>query len=232
MDLQRIARWLVLVAASAVCVPAPAAAGPSRDTVAHWAYVETPVSVRTAPRLGARRTARLLTWTYHGRPETVNVLSWTSDERRSWVEIRYPGLGPRTGWVPARALSRIRTTRQRLVLDRAKLELRLLRNGRIVFRSPVGVGAFGSPTPAGSYYVRERIEPGAPGTVYGALAFGTSAYSPFRTDWPGGGQVGIHGTNQPALIPGRISNGCVRLPDANVLELGRRLTIGTPLEIR
>jgi hypothetical protein len=239
----RIVRWLALAVAAIACAPATAAASPfdytrasasaaGGGTVAYWAYVETPVFVRTAPRRGGRRAARLLTWTYHGRPETVLVLGWVSSERRTWVEVRYPGLGSRRGWVPAAALSRPRRTNQQLVLDRARLELRLLRGGRTVFRTAVGVGALGSPTPAGSYYIRERIVPSSAASIYGALAFGTSAYSPYRTDWPGGGQVGIHGTNQPSLIPGRISNGCVRLPNARVLALGRMLEIGTPLLIK
>jgi lipoprotein-anchoring transpeptidase ErfK/SrfK len=229
---------LALVAAAWACVPgsatasSPASARAAAAGVAHWAYVEVPAFVRSAPRRGARKLARLTTATYHGRPETVLVLGWVSNGTRSWVKVRYPGLGDRRGFVPAATLSRPRRTTHRLVLDRTELELRLLRAGRTVFRTAVGVGALGSPTPAGRYYIRERIVPTAPGTVYGALAFGTSAYSPYRTDWPGGGQVGIHGTNQPALIPGHISNGCVRLPDARVLELGRRLRIGTPLLIR
>jgi len=237
---KRLVRLLALALAATVCACVPASAtasSPARAEaaaagVSHWAYVEVPVWVRGAPRLGARRVARLTTATYHGRPETVLVLGWISGDRRTWVEVRYPGLGDRRGFVPASALSRPRSTRHRVVLDRGKLELRLLEDRRTVFRTAVGVGAIGSPTPAGRYYIRERIVPSAPGTVYGALAFGTSAYSPYRTDWPGGGQVGIHGTNQPSLIPGRISNGCVRLPDARVLELGRRLRIGTPLLIR
>jgi hypothetical protein len=228
---RRLVRLLLFALAAIVCACLPASAsGASR--VSHWAYVEVSVSVRSAPHPDARKLARLTTATYHGRPETVLVLGWTLAERRTWVEVRYPGLGDRRGFVPARALSPPRSTRNRLVLDRGRLELRLVRDGRTVFRTPVGVGAFGSPTPAGRYYIRERIVPAAPGSVYGALAFGTSAYSPYRTDWPGGGQVGIHGTNQPSLIPGRISNGCVRLPDARVLELGKRLRVGTPLLIK
>ena len=39
------------------------------------------------------------------------------------------------------------------------------------------------------------------------------------TDWPGGGIVGIHGTSQPGLIPGKISHGCVRLKNADILKL-------------
>ena len=39
------------------------------------------------------------------------------------------------------------------------------------------------------------------------------------TDWPGGGVVGIHGTNQPELIPGRPSHGCIRVPNPHIAAL-------------
>ena len=68
--------------------------------------------------------------------------------------------------------------------------------------------------------------------AYGPLAFGTNARSPVLTDWPAGGYVGIHGTNAPALIPGRISHGCIRLRNPDILRLGRLMPVGTPLTIR
>jgi L,D-transpeptidase catalytic domain len=224
---RRIVRSLAFAVATVAFALPPAA-----EAVTHWAYVEAPVFVREQPGFGSGHLTRLRPWTYHGRPETVLVLGWASDERRTWMKVRYPGLGSRVGWIPAFALSRPQPNRAHLVLDRSVPELRLMRGRRTVFRTPVGVGAPGSPTPAGHYYIRERIAPSVGGTIYGALAFGTSAYSPYRTDWPGGGQVGIHGTNQPGLIPGWISNGCVRLPDARVLALGHKLRVGTPLLIR
>jgi lipoprotein-anchoring transpeptidase ErfK/SrfK len=52
------------------------------------------------------------------------------------------------------------------------------------------------------------------------------------TDWPGGGFVGVHGTNEPQLIPGRISHGCVRLRNEDILRLARLLPVGTPVTIR
>ncbi|MGH3951666.1 MAG: L,D-transpeptidase, partial [Pseudonocardiaceae bacterium] len=216
MNVKRLACCLAVVVGVTAAPEAASATGPgatARATAAvtHWAYVDVPVTVRRRPHFRAQRLARLRPWTFHGRPETVLLLGWSSGEGRSWTKVRYPGLGSRRGWVPRSALSAARPNAQRLVLDRARLELRLLRGRRTVFRTAIGIGAIGSPTPAGRYYIRERIVPRSPGTVYGALAFGTSAYSPFRTDWPGGGQVGIHGTNQPGIIPGRISNGCVRL---------------------
>jgi len=197
------------------------------------AYVLHSVWVRRSPRAAAQKLARLRTATWHGFPEVVVLLGEQTVGRGSWSYIRYPGLGRRRGWVPSRALSSATLHKRRLVLDRDRLRLKLFQGRRLLFNAPVGIGARGSPTPAGRYYVRERLGPfSSANSVYGALAFGLSAFSSHRTDWPGGGQVGIHGTNHPALIPGRISNGCVRLTNAKVLRLGRLLRVGTPLSIR
>jgi lipoprotein-anchoring transpeptidase ErfK/SrfK len=68
--------------------------------------------------------------------------------------------------------------------------------------------------------------------AYGPIAFGTSARSSVLTDWPGGGYIGIHGTDAPRLIPGHISHGCVRLRNAAILRLARVMSVGTPLTIR
>jgi lipoprotein-anchoring transpeptidase ErfK/SrfK len=43
--------------------------------------------------------------------------------------------------------------------------------------------------------------------------------------------VGIHGTNQPELIPGRPSHGCIRVPNANIRLLARLMPVGTPVHI-
>jgi lipoprotein-anchoring transpeptidase ErfK/SrfK len=68
--------------------------------------------------------------------------------------------------------------------------------------------------------------------IYGPLAFGTSARSAVLTDWPAGGFIGIHGTNQPAILPGRVSHGCIRMRNRDILRLSRRMPVGTPLTIR
>ena len=52
------------------------------------------------------------------------------------------------------------------------------------------------------------------------------------TDWPAGGFVGIHGTDRPELIPGRVSHGCIRLRNADILRLGRLMPVGTPITVR
>jgi lipoprotein-anchoring transpeptidase ErfK/SrfK len=59
-----------------------------------------------------------------------------------------------------------------------------------------------------------------------------SARSTRFTEWPVGGFIGIHGTDQPQLIPGRISHGCIRMRNRDILTLGRLLPVGTPLTVR
>jgi lipoprotein-anchoring transpeptidase ErfK/SrfK len=235
--LGRVARRIGLALLLAAALAAPAASAQAAPYVrvsdertrTHSAFVDYATWVRAQAGVGARKVARLNPYTFHGRQEIVLVLGVREVGGRRWVRIRYPGLGTRVGWVTERVLSHSRLHRTLVVVDTGALRLRLLRDGKVVMEIPIGVGAGESPTPKGRSYVRERLALSNSNSIYGALAFGTSAFSRYRTDWPGGGQVGIHGTNQPGLIPGRISNGCVRLHNSDVLALGKRIEVGTPV---
>jgi len=189
-------------------------------------------AVRAQPSDDAERVGTVQASTYLGSADSVVVLGRARGDDGDWSFMRYPGLGRRTGWVRSDRLGLATMVHERLVVDRRRMRITLYRGRRVLVRAPAGVGAPESPTPAGRAYVRERVAPGAADSIYGALAFGLSIYSRHRTDWPGGGQVGVHGTNQPELIPGHVSNGCVRLRDRDIRRLGRVLEIGTPVEIR
>jgi lipoprotein-anchoring transpeptidase ErfK/SrfK len=168
-----------------------------------------------------------------GFPEVYLALrSRRAADGRAWLQIRLP-VRPngRTGWVPRSALGRLHVVGTALVIDRRRSRATLLRHGRPRWRALIAHGAPGTPTPAGRFYVRERIDDLRDNPVYGPLAFGTSAYSPV-SDWPGGGVVGIHGTSRPELIPGRPSHGCIRLRNGDITRLARLMPVGTPVRIR
>jgi lipoprotein-anchoring transpeptidase ErfK/SrfK len=150
---------------------------------------------------------------------------------RLWVRARLATLpNGRAGWLPRSALGGYGTVDTQLRVDTATLTATLLVRGRPVLRAPVGIGQSRWPTPRGRFYVRDELTKFA-GPTYGPLAFGTSARSAVLTDWPAGGFVGIHGTDHPELIPGRISHGCIRMRNADILKLARLMPIGTPLTI-
>jgi len=137
----------------------------------------------------------------------------------------------KTGWVPQTALTKFHRVTTRLVVDRGARRATLFRTGKKVWESPIGVGAARTPTPAGHFWIRELLRVADPLGSYGPFAFGTSAYSSL-SDWPGGGVIGIHGTNRPDLIPGAPSHGCIRLPNAAIKKLAHKMPIGTPVLIR
>jgi lipoprotein-anchoring transpeptidase ErfK/SrfK len=196
-----------------------------------YAFVIRRSVVRSAPRRTASRVAVLDRWTPEGTTNLVTVLAGRRTQRGVWIKVRLAILpANRTGWVKRKALSDWKELRTRLVVDRRRLTATLFRNGKVVFQAPVGVGLPHWPTPRGEFYVRNQLY-GFGNAVYGPIAFGTSARSPVLTDWPGGGFIGIHGTNQPHLIPGRVSHGCIRMRNGDILRLARMMPVGTPLTV-
>jgi lipoprotein-anchoring transpeptidase ErfK/SrfK len=136
-----------------------------------------------------------------------------------------------TGWVPRSALGGYGYVSTRLVIDLESFQVTLYRGHRPVFTANAGVGKASSPTPKGHFYIRDRVTD-FNNPFYGPIAFGTSARSNTLTDWPGGGFIGIHGTNEPGLIPGAISHGCIRLANKDILRLAKLMPVGTPVIIR
>lgn len=197
------------------------------------AVLKYPVVARAAPNRGARAVARLSAVT----PERVRHVLFVSSGRidargRYWIRVPLPILpNGTTGWIPREAVGPFVQIDTHLVIDRSRLRATLYKRGRPVFRTIVGVGLPHWPTPAGRFYVRERLT-GFTDPIYGSLAFGTNGRSAVLTDWPGGGFIGIHGTNQPEILPGRVSHGCVRIRNPAIRRLDRLMPVGTPVTIR
>jgi lipoprotein-anchoring transpeptidase ErfK/SrfK len=213
--------------------PKPVYAAVSNErTRTLWGHPLELAIARVRPRSGARGITRLHWNTEDGYPEVYVVLArYTDSARHEWLKVRLP-MRPngRTGWVPRSALGGLQTVDTFLRVDKRSLRATLYRHGRAIWRAPVGIGKPGTETPSGRFYIRERLRVGSSGSLYGPLAFGTSAYSKL-TDWPGGGVIGIHGTNEPALVPGRPSHGCIRVRNGDIVRLGRLMPIGTPVRI-
>ncbi|WAH36657.1 L,D-transpeptidase [Alicyclobacillus dauci] len=108
---------------------------------------------------------------------------------------------------------------KRIIIDLSDRKLHLL-SGNVVLKSyPIGIGRVLSQTPAGEYtIVNRQANPGGP---YGAYWLGLSRP-----------HYGIHGTNRPESIGRRVSKGCVRMHNRDVLDLEKQVDIGTRVTIR
>lgn len=202
-------------------------------TSTRWAHTAERAPIRRMPTVHSPAIVSTHFLTEDGFSEVYLVLRSRSDsEGHTWLQVRIP-MRPngRKGWVRDSALGPLYHVRTQLVVDRAKRRATLYAAGRQIWSAPVGIGKPSTPTPPGRFWIREKFKTHDSGGLYGPVAFGTSDYS-VLTDWPGGGVIGIHGTDEPSLIPGRPSHGCIRVKNEAVLELWRLMPIGTPVLIR
>jgi len=203
-------------------------------TITRWAHTNLRGGIRSKPSWKSKAVGALRWNTEDGLPEVYLALASHVDHAggQVWIKIRIPGRpNGRTGWVRQEQLSNLELVETQLTIDRRRLRATLRKRGKVIWRSPIGVGAPGTGTPGGKFWIRERLANLGGSPIYGPWAFGTAAYSKL-SDWPGGGVVGIHGTNQPELIPGRPSHGCIRVPNPRIRKLARIMPVGTPVRIK
>jgi L,D-transpeptidase catalytic domain len=201
-------------------------------THSHWAYPASAEVVRAQPSAHARAVGRLRFLTSDQQAELYLVIASAQlPSGKKWLQVSLPGRpNGQAGWVPSTALGALHEVRGYLSIDREALRATLFESGRAVFSAPIGVGRPSLPTPSGDFYVVEKLTTvGNP--VYGPYALGTSAYAPTLSEWPGGGVVGVHGTNEPQLIPGRPSHGCIRMRNTDITRLWHMIALGTPIDI-
>jgi lipoprotein-anchoring transpeptidase ErfK/SrfK len=182
---------------------------PNGELVAHFDTVNANGHAMVFRVRGVVRDGCGMLWYYASLPMRPNELS---------------------GFVPARDV-RIHKLHTRIIVKLSQRELVLYRDGKPVLRSEVAIGAPGTPTPTGRYYVNQRLRASDPGGPWGPGALGISAFSDVLQEWIQGGPIGIHGTNDPSSIGRAASHGCVRLPNNVLRKVFNSVDAGTPVII-
>jgi len=229
---------VIAAAALTLAAAAPAHAAPvvhvsKLGHQSYFAFVDKATTARAKPDAKAKAVTKLKRQTPVKTDNLVFVLDQTTVDGVEWLRVRLP-IRPNntTGWVKAEDLSDLQPVSTWLKISTKTFKATLIKNGKRVFSTRIGVGQPQWPTPTGQFYIRAKLTGyGGKGSFYGPIAFITSASSDALTDWPGGGLVGVHGTSLPDLIPGRISHGCVRLKNADIVKLAKLMPVGTPLTI-
>ena len=216
--------------------PAAGAREPARsplsvDVVGSGPIAWPRVAVRIAPTRKARVITTLTQFRSDFRPRTLLAVRARGDGngKPAWYQVTIPGRpNGRRGWVPAGSVT-LKPVDRWLVIFRGERRFSLVLRGRVVRSGPVAVGAPGMETPLGMFFVQAMFRPTST-PILGAYAFETSGYSKL-SDWPGGGVVGVHGTDTPYLIGQAVSHGCVRLRNEDALFLRTVVRVGTPVKI-
>jgi hypothetical protein len=238
--MKRVLAGAVLIGAFVAAVAGPSAYGghttplsplASVDVVGSGPLAWSSVAVRRFPDRSARVLTTFTQFREHFRPRVVLALETRRDRagNPTWYRVEIPGRpNGRSGWVPAASVD-LRPVDRWLVIYRGARKFELYVDGRLKRTGPVAIGRPGMETPIGLFFVQATYVP-TQYPILGAYAFETSGYSKL-SDWPGGGIVGVHGTNMPWLIGQAVSHGCVRLRNSDILALRRYVRPGTPVKI-
>ena|ERR1700728_3660553 len=129
-----------------------------------------------------------------------------------------------------------------IVVHQSERRLYLMLGGGQAISYPVGVGRNGMQWSGTVQIDGKYVEPAweAPASIrsdYRALPQiipGGSPQNPMGVaamTLSGGGEYAIHGTNQPDLIGGFVSHGCIRMYNADITDLFGRVSVGTPVVV-
>lgn len=111
-----------------------------------------------------------------------------------------------------------RSPSYQIVIDTSKHRLSLFLNRTFSKSYLVSVGKPKTPTPKGNFIIiNKAVNPGGP---FGARWLGLNKKG-----------IGIHGTNNPSSIGKKVSNGCIRMYNIDVIELFNTVPIGTLVKI-
>jgi hypothetical protein len=181
------------------------------------------VALRAAP--GSPRVLAVASRTTEfGSETTLPVVAF----RGRWVEVLSPALPNGVhGFVRLRQL---RLSHDGLAVDvdlSARL-LRIWRNGAVVRRVDVAIGAPGSATPVGRFAVTDELT-GLNPAAYGCCILALSGHQTnLPRGWTGGDRLAIHGGGG---IGSAVSSGCLHAGEADLRWLLRSLPLGTQVLI-
>lgn len=239
-----------LISLGATAIPATAATtGPtvpaSPTTVATAVVQPDPTAPLTIPSITVVAAAKFASTNVYDRIGAKPITSLNNrtnfsgrhvflvlEQQGDWFKVELP-MRPngRVGYVRAGDVTLYQHDYS-MVVSLGAHTLTLYKAGQEVLHETVAVGSTKYPTPTGSFFLRELARPRNPKGAYGPWAFGLSAYSNvLQTFGRGDGQIGIHGTNEPAKLGQSVSHGCIRMRNEAITKLAQTLPQGVPLQI-
>lgn len=215
-------------------LPAPAASAvaappnPLLDVPASTTLASPVGTIPTSATPGGPPTGTLGLW--YGWQLVLPVVAHQGD----WTEVRLPQRpNQSTAWVPSSQVT-FSQTPYYIRLSLSAMHLTVFKDGQPILRYPTGIGTPATPTVTGHYFV--AVHQPKPDPVLGPVVLDLSAHSDAIQNWEGSGDaiIAIHGPvgaeEEISTTGARVSNGCIRLPEAGDEQMAQ-VPVGTPVDI-
>lgn len=155
-----------------------------------------------------------------------------TDAQADWLQVLLPVRPNGTiGWV-RRGDFTVSPVGYRAEVSLSTAAVKVWNGDLLVLDTSVAYGKDETPTPLGRFYLRDIIVKSSDTGPYGSHILALSGFSDVIEEFDGGlPAIALHGTNEPELLGGQVSSGCVRLLNADIAALANMLPLGTPVEI-
>lgn len=134
------------------------------------------------------------------------------------------------------------TSNRQILLELGRRTISLVEDGKVLGSWPVAIGDSTTPTPTGTFTVRNKVvNPQYQSTKSGKVNPTTGAQGPLGDRWIGfhatdKDQFGIHGTPSAwawtVTSRAAVTHGCVRMLTPHVRQLFEKVQVGTPVIVR
>jgi len=136
----------------------------------------------------------------------------------------------------------VQTNTREIVLQLGKRTISLRENGKVLGSWPVAIGDPSTPTPLGTFAVKNKVvNPKYQSTKSGKINSTVGPNGPLGDRWlgfqqSGPNQYGIHGTPSAwawtVTSRAAVTNGCVRMLHEHVRALFDQVEVGTPVIVQ
>jgi lipoprotein-anchoring transpeptidase ErfK/SrfK len=134
------------------------------------------------------------------------------------------------------------TSNRQILLELGRRTISLVEDGKVLGSWPVAIGEATTPTPTGTFAVRNKVvNPQYQSTKSGKINPTLGAQGPLGDRWigfhaTGKDQFGIHGTPSAwawtVTSRAAVTHGCVRMLTPHVRQLFEQVQVGTPVIVR
>jgi lipoprotein-anchoring transpeptidase ErfK/SrfK len=160
------------------------------------------------------------------------VLLVVAQQPAGWVKVLLPITPNGTdGYVHAVDVA-VSKVAYGIRINLAACHMRVFKRGKVLWEGAVAVGAAATPTLEGLYSVRAMLKAPNAQTSYGPYAFGLASRSKEIGGFTGAdNEIGIHGNDDAASLGHAVTEGSIRIPNAEIVKLAKLLPLGTPVYI-
>ncbi|MGH1491378.1 MAG: L,D-transpeptidase family protein [Acidimicrobiales bacterium] len=168
--------------------------------------------------------------TQFGGDRVFLVVDQTSSEE--YVKVALPVMpNGQEGWVP-RSQVEITKVQHRALVDLSAHMVTVWDADGVAVMTKAVTGADATPTPLGTFYVRDIVTQPEPEGSFGPYVLALSGFSEVLETFDGGlPALAIHGTDIPSQIGSGRSAGCIRIPNDLITILAESVPLGTPVTV-